>query len=62
MAAAEALGRFENPDLSGFLFAAMPDADKWVNQALEESLRKCTGTTGDHSESSYGLTAAIETN
>jgi HEAT repeat protein len=41
LAAAEALGRIENQGLSGFLSAALPDADVWVTQALEESLRKC---------------------
>jgi HEAT repeat protein len=41
LAAAEALGRLENREIAGFLSAALPDEDKWVTQALENSLRHC---------------------
>jgi HEAT repeat protein len=61
LAAAEALGRFENPDLTGFFSAALPDDDKWVTQALENSLRKCA-SPNEHNleEMAFRLAAAAQ--
>lgn len=60
LAAAEALGRFENPEMAGFLSAALPDGEEFVTKALVESLRKCGVTTPTPTDSAIRPSAAVE--
>lgn len=57
LAAAEALGRFENSEMAPVLAAALPDDDKNVTAALEESLRKCGAPAQTTPEPTEGLAA-----